>query len=264
MTAETSVEQTGNGQRTAIYVYGIAPADVEATDQAQGVGEPPARVEVIAHDDVAALVSEIPVDRGLGTPADFAAHARLLDATAAAVPVLPLRFGAVLADRRAVTDELLAPNHDEFAQALRLLEGREEYIVKGRYEERAILREVLAENAEAERLRQAIEGSSPDATRNERIRLGEILTQAISAKREQDTASLVEALRPLELDAAPREATHECDAVYVAYLVDTDKRDAFQQAVDDWAEQQRGRIDDLRVLGPVAAYDFVAGRGPEG
>ena len=68
----------------------------------------------------------------------------------------------------------------------------------------------------------------------------------------------------MELDAAPREATHERDAVYVAYLVDTDKRDAFQQAVDDWAEQQRGRIDDLRVLGPVAAYDFVVGRGPEG
>src|SRR5436305_14103575 len=96
MTVETPVEQTGNGQRTAIYVYGIAPADVEATDQAQGVGEPPARVEVIAHDDVAVLVSEIPVARGLGTPADFAAHAPLLDATAAAVPVLLLRFGAAL------------------------------------------------------------------------------------------------------------------------------------------------------------------------
>lgn len=263
MAAETSVAQTESGQRTAIYVYGIAPADVETTDQAQGVGEPPARVEVIAHDEVAALVSEIPVDHGLGTPADFSAHARLLDATAAAMPVLPLRFGAVLADRQSVTDELLAPNHDEFAQALRLLEGREEYIVKGRYDESAILRELLDENAAAERLRQAIEGAPEDATRNERIQLGEILTRAISAKREQDTASLVEALRPLELDAALRAATHERDAVYVAYLVDTDKRDAFQQAVDDWAERQHGRID-LNVLGPVAAYDFVAGRGPEG
>ena len=261
MAAETSVDETESRQRTAIYVYGIAPADVETTDQARGVGEPPARVEVIAHDDVAALVSEIPVDRGLGTPADFSAHARLLDATAAAMPVLPLRFGAVLANRQAVTDELLAPNHDEFAQALRLLEGREEYIVKGRYEESVILREVLEENADAERLRRAIEGAPEDATRNERIQLGEILTRAISAKREQDTASLVEALRSLELDAALREATHERDAVYVAYLVDTDKRDAFRQAVDEWAEQQHGRID-LHVLGPVAAYDFVVGRGP--
>ncbi|HZP52609.1 GvpL/GvpF family gas vesicle protein [Actinocrinis sp.] len=263
MTAASAERSTGPDVQTAIYVYGIAPADVETTEQARGVGDPPAGIEVIAHDDVAALVSEIPVDRGLGTPEDFAAHARLLDATAAAMPVLPLRFGAVLADRQAVTDELLAPNHDDFAQALRLLEGREEYVVKGRYEESAILREVLGENEEAERLRQAIEGAPDDATRNERIRLGEIVTQAVAAKRERDTAALIEALRPLGCDAALREATHERDAVYVAYLVDTDKRDAFRQAVDDWAEPHRGRIG-VRVLGPMAAYDFVISRGPEG
>ncbi len=255
-TAETAAEPREQGGRTAIYVYGIAPADVETTEQAQGVGDPPARVEVITHDDVAALISEIPIDRGLGTTQDLTAHARLLDATAAAVPVLPLRFGAVLTDRQAVTDELLVPNHDEFAQALRELEGREEYIVKGRYEEDAILREVLGENEEAEQLREAIVGAPEDATRNERIRLGEIVTRAVAAKREQDTAALVEAIRPLELEAVVREATHERDAAYVAYLVDTDKRDAFKQAVEEWAEQQRGRID-VNVSGPVAAYDFV-------
>jgi len=122
---------------------------------------------------------------------------------------------------------------------------------------------VLGENEEAERLRQAIEGAPDDATRNERIRLGEIVAQAVAAKRERDTASLIEALRPLGCDAALRDATHERDAVYVAYLVDTDKRDAFRQAVDDWAEPHRGRID-VRVLGPMAAYDFVISRGAKG
>jgi hypothetical protein len=263
VSSETATEQSGREGQTAIYVYGIAPADVETTDQARGVGDPPTRVEVIAHDDVAALVSEIPAGRGLGTPEDFAAHARLLDATAATIPVLPLRFGAVLSDRRAVTEELLAPNHDEFAQALRLLEGREEYIVKGRYAESAILREVLEENQEAQQLRQAIGSAPEDATRNERIRLGEIVTQAVAAKREQDTRALVEALQPLELDVAVREPTHERDAVYVAYLVDTDKRDAFERTVDDWAQEQEGRIE-VRVIGPVAAYDFVISRGPAG
>lgn len=261
MAAETTTERTEQGRQTAIYVYGIAPADVETTEQARGVGDPPAPVEVITHDDVAALISEVPADHALGTPQDFEAHARLLDATAAEIPVLPLRFGAMLTDRTAVTEELLAPNHDEFAQALRLLEGREQYIVKGRYEENAILREVLGENEEAERLRQAIAGAPEDATRNERIRLGEIVTRAIAAKRDQDTNALIEALRPLEIDAVLREATHERDAVYVAYLVDTDKRDAFMQAVGEWAAGQRDRVD-VRVIGPVAAYDFVVSRRP--
>jgi hypothetical protein len=261
-TAERTGQQAEQEQQSVIYVYGIAPADVETTEQARGVGEPPTRVEVIAHDDIAALISEVPVGHALGTPQDIATHAQLLDATAAVMPVLPLRFGAVVADRQAVTDELLSSNHDEFAQALRLLEGRAQYVVKGRYEESAIVREVLAENDEAARLGEAIVGKPEDATRNERIRLGEILTQSVAAKREQDTAALLDALEALEFEAVVREATHELDAVYVAYLVDTDRHEQFQQEVDDWAEQHRGRID-VRVLGPLAAYDFVAGRQPE-
>ncbi|MBS2964934.1 GvpL/GvpF family gas vesicle protein [Actinocrinis puniceicyclus] len=247
--------------RTGYYIYAIAPADVATTAEARGVGDPPAGVEVIAHDDIAALVSEIPADHALGTPDDFAAHARLVDAAAQEVPILPLRFGAVLPDREAVTEELLAANHDEFADALQHLDGRAEFIVKGRYDEQAILREVLAENRTAEQLRAAIAGAPEDATRNERIQLGELMTQAVAAKREQDTAALVKALAPLGYDGVIREPTHERDAVYVAYLVDTDGRDRFRETVEDWAERQRGRID-VRLLGPVAAYDFVGTAQP--
>ena len=61
------------------------------------------------------------------------------------MPVLPLRFGAVCASDDAVAGELLGPHYDEFAAALRQLEGHAEYVVKGRYVEHAVLREVLAE-----------------------------------------------------------------------------------------------------------------------
>lgn len=250
-------------QKTGIYVYGVVPSDVETTEEAQGVGDPPASVETITHEDIAALVSEIPIGAELGSPDDLAAHARLLDATAAALPVLPLRFGAVLADREAVEQELLAANHDDFASALSELEGRTEYIVKGRYEEDAILREVLDENERAQRLRDAIVDKPPDATREHRMELGEIVTKSVAAKRDRDTADLIEALGSLEFDSTVREPSHERDAVYVAYMVETERLDEFREALDAWAGRHGDRID-LRLLGPVAPYDFVVTAEPEG
>lgn len=113
-------------QQVATYVYGIVPADVEAKAEASGVGDPPGEITVVRSGDIAALVSEIATDKPLGRPEDLDAHAYVLDTTAAEMPVLPLRFGAVVRDEDAVVEELLDGNHDEFAAALQELEGKAE------------------------------------------------------------------------------------------------------------------------------------------
>jgi len=64
----------------------------------------------------------------------------------------------------AVADELLGPHHDEFAEALRELEGQCEYVVKGRYVEQAILHEVLGEQPQAAQLTEQIKGADPNVT----------------------------------------------------------------------------------------------------
>ncbi|MFB9678873.1 GvpL/GvpF family gas vesicle protein [Streptosporangium vulgare] len=241
---------------TGTYVYGIIPSDVELTPGTRGVGDPPNVVELVRHGEIAALVSDISTDRPLGRPDDLTAHQRLLDTTAAEVPVLPLRFGAVVTDPRAVVDELLAPHHDEFLATLNKLEGRAEYVLKGRYVERAILREVLDEDPEIARLRDAIHGRPEEATWDTRIRLGELINMSIAAKREADTNALVEAFDPLCVSALVREPTHERDAVHVALLADTDRGPEIRKVVDEFGTRWAGRVE-LRLLGPLAPYDFV-------
>jgi hypothetical protein len=260
--AQSQQDSTSDSGR-GYYVYGIVPEDVEPTDEASGVGDPPARVDVIRHGEIAALVSVVDVSRPLGRPDDLMAHQRLLDASAAEAPVLPVRFGAVLDSSRAVVDELLAPHHDEFAAALEDLEGHAEYVVKGRYVQDAVLREILTENADAARLRDDIRGTHDEnATRDARIRLGELVTQAISAKREQDTRTLADAVSQVSAARTVREPTHEEDAVHVALLVDTDKQEELEEAVDSLARDWDGRVD-LRLLGPMAPYDFITAPAPE-
>jgi Gas vesicle synthesis protein GvpL/GvpF len=245
-----------SGRVTGTYVYGIIPADVELTPGTRGVGEPPNAVELVRHGEIAALVSDVSTNRPLGRPDDLLAHERLLDATSAEVPVLPLRFGAVVTDVRAVVDELLAPHHDEFLATLNELEGRAEYVVKGRYVEQAVLREVLDEAPEIARLRDTIRGRPEEATWDARMRLGELVNTSITAKREADTGAMVDAFDPLCVSIVVREPTHEQDAVHVALLVDTDRQPEIEEVLDEFETRWAGRVE-LRLLGPLAPYDFV-------
>jgi hypothetical protein len=250
-------------EATGIYVYGIVPADVQVEDDAQGIGDPPATVKVIREGDIAALVSPVPTDEPLGKPECLQAHARLLDGTAAVAPVLPLRFGAVMTDEESVAEELLRKNHAEFVGALQALEGHAEYVVKGRYEEGTILREVISESAEAQGLREKLAGMSEDASRKARMALGEIVVKALDAKRAADTDAVVKKLKGVAKQVNVRKPTHELDAVNVAVLAAVDDEDELQAEVDDLAEVWGDRVH-VRLLGPLAAYDFVISRTAEG
>lgn len=244
------------------YVYGIVPSDVETEPDASGVGEPPGEVTTIKRGDVAALVSTVATDSALGRPEDLAAHAALLDGAAAAAPVLPIKFGAVLASEDDVAEDLLATHHDEFVAALRELEGKAEYVVRGRYRQDAVLKEILSENSDLDRLRETIRDKPEDATRNERMALGEAITDAISEKRDADTETVRRVLDDLGFMTVVREPTHDEDAVHVACLAETDKESDLEEAVDRLATEWEGRVD-VRLLGPLAAYDFVISKAAE-
>ncbi|WP_235558383.1 GvpL/GvpF family gas vesicle protein [Sphaerimonospora mesophila] len=255
--ADRTADRGGAAPRDiACYVYGIVPADVETSPDAVGVGDPPNQVKIVRHGEIAALISDVDVSRPLGRARDLVAHEELLDAAAVEVPVLPLRFGAVLTTPDAVVEELLTPHHDQFATALKQIEGRVQYVVKARYAERPILTAVLAEIPEARRLRDRIRDLPEDATRPERIRLGEVITQAIEAKREADTRRLIDHFASCTAAANVREPTHERDAAHVAFLVEADRIPDFEHTLDELCREWADHVE-FRLLGPMALYDFV-------
>lgn len=260
MSAQTDERKAGDG-RTAVYVYGILPGDIEVEPGTPGVGDPPGEVRAVRYRDLTALVSDVDLDRPLGRAEDMFAHEELLDSSAAEMAVLPLRFGAVLATDDAVADELLGPHYEEFSEALRQLEGHAEYVVKGRYIEREVLGEILGQNPDAAQLANQIRDADPDATRDQRIQLGEIMSNTIEAMRQADTRALGDAVSDQVTASVVRSPTHELDAVYAAFLIETGNVEALEQAVDRLAGEWQDRME-LRVIGPLAAYDFVASAAP--
>jgi Gas vesicle synthesis protein GvpL/GvpF len=246
---------TETDQATGQYVYGIVPGNAKAPRGKRTVGDGHTAT-LVRCGRIAALTSPVPVGALIGTPDDLIAHQRMLDAVAPRAAVLPMRFGAVLATSSEVEQGLLAPHHDEFAAALEKFAGTVQFVVAGRYAQAAVLGEVLNENAEAATLAAAIRGKDELATRDLRIRLGEVVNAAIAAKRDADTAAFTAAVERYCEAIAAREPSHEEDAVHLALLVRRDQENDVWREVQDASERWRDRVD-FRLLGPMAPYDFV-------
>jgi hypothetical protein len=260
MTAQART-RPGPAPTTASYIYGIVPAGVRAPRGESPVGDGNHRLATIRHGMIAALTSPVDLSVPIGTPDDLIAHQRVLDAVARRAPVLPMRFGAVLAEPGAVRQELLAGHHDEFAAALDQLAGTVQYVVAGRYDQDVVLTEVLRESDQAQALAAAIRGQDELATRDLRIQLGELVNAAIASKRDADTAAFASAVEPLCVAIAVRAPSHEQDAVHLALLVDRAHKEKLGRLVDQTAATWGDRVR-LRLLGPMAPYDFATTAPP--
>lgn len=240
---------------TLIYVYGVVPADTVVPDGLTGIFDAP--VELVEHEGVAAVVSGIAADRRLGRRADLVAHGRVLDALATARAVVPVRFGSVLPNGSDVTAGLLEPNGERYRELLDELGGKKQFNLRGRYDEGAVLTEVIAENPEIAELRRRTRGLPEEATYYERMRLGELVARALAGKRDADSRVILDELLPHSVTFHLRDGARIDHLIDAAFLVELEKHGAFDRAAESAAAAMRGRAT-LRLVGPVAPYDFAS------
>ncbi|RKE17531.1 GvpL/GvpF family gas vesicle protein [Streptomyces sp. TLI_171] len=246
-----------DAQEFACYVYGVVPASTREPENVAGVGDPPSPVTLVRHRGVAAVVSDIDPARPLGTPGDLLGHARVLDALAAGhTPVLPFRFGAVVRDPAAVADDLLAPQEQRFQAALEDLAGLAQFTVRAVHRQDRLLREIVEQRPDIAELREQVAALPEDASRHQQIRLGELVADELLARARADADQLVADLGPLAVATAGTEVAAD-QPVGVSFLVAADRWDEFEQAAGRLGAAWDGRID-LRLLGPLAPYDFAS------
>jgi hypothetical protein len=176
-------------------------------------------------------------------------------------PVLPLRFGVVIADRQAVNDELLAGRNAELAARLDALAGKAEMQLKGTFREEPLLRTVLSEDPALARLAARVKALPDAAAHFERIRLGELIAQAVQAHADTAAHEITSALQPHAVALSVGQRQNERMAINAAFLVSDDRMDEFDAAVEKLGKRF-GAAMELRLIGPMPPHSFVEEQSP--
>jgi gas vesicle protein GvpL/GvpF len=240
-----------------VYVYGIVEAgDARVPPGLAGLDDVPVRL--VAHGDVAAAVSPVALERPPGRRAEVMAHSHVLEALAETGPVVPVQFGSILGDVDTVTHELLGPEGERWTGLLEALRDRAQYNLRVTYHEDVVLAEVVAEDADVARLRERTRGVPEDVAHADRVRLGQLVSQALERKRGQDADMVLGLVLPHVVSYDLRDRGDVDHLLDVALLVDDARRAELEDALEGLAEAMHERAR-FQLMGPVPPYDFVDG-----
>jgi hypothetical protein len=238
----------------ALYLYGLVMPDARLPDGLTGVGGEPVRT--VSLDDVSALVSDLSDTELIGLPDEVRAHGAVLDAVALSGAVIPIQFGWTAPDVDALASALPAARRRACSDQLRELARVVQLSLTARYDQDAVIAELVSEEPVIHRLRELTRGQPEAATHYERIRLGELVIAGLERKGATDADLLEHRIAPLVVEMRHREVGRPDTVLDAALLVRRDTVGRLEDALEDIAAGLFPRIT-LRLVGPQAPYDFV-------
>jgi len=241
------------------YLYCIIPCSENRMFEVDVIGSGDGVVHTVCHRSLAAVVSDSPVVQYESTRQNMVAHEKVLEAVMKEFTLLPVRFGTVTDSTSPVQDiqKLLSSRFNEFQELLRDMEGKVELGLKAFWrDEKAIFEEIVAENADIRRIRNSLLGKSAEATHFDRIRLGEMVKEALNHKRAKEAAKILQPLRRIAHGIRENGVLGDRMVVNAAFLVDKTKEPEFDHAVSKLDEEFGGRVV-LKYIGLAPPYNFV-------
>jgi hypothetical protein len=240
----------------AVYVYGVVPGDATLEPSVDGI-EGAGRPRLVRSGQVAAIVADAGDELVPTTRRNLNAHAEVLAEAARSTTVLPMRFGVVLPSEHHLEDELLGSRAPALESLLQRYGGKVEVTLRGSFADHdAVLREVVAGEPEISRLREEVRGVPEDAAYFARIRLGELVANALEARRAAEEERILQRLEPLATAVERDRELPERVVIKAAFLLDRSALPEFDRAVDSLAQELAGRIR-FSYAGPLALHSVV-------
>jgi len=242
-----------SARATGKYVYCIVRAGTQSTYGPIGLGADPADVYTIVRGDLAAVVSDAPLEVLDPTRDNVLAHQRVNETVMKEHTVLPMSFGTVFKTHDDVV-ELLRSASDAFSDVLTKMEAKLEFGLKVVWDRDAIIRAIEEEDEDIRRVKaelQARKGSTYFA----RMQYGRLVDAALQAKSERYVADIFAALRSASVAARSNKLIGERMILNAAFLVN--RRDAreFDRCVKALGERDEKLT--YKYTGPWPPYNFV-------
>jgi hypothetical protein len=237
------------------YLYCFFRGTQPETFTTKGMGERGDPVVTIHYKDLGAVVSMSPESEYDSSRRNMLNHTKVLEEVMERHTILPVRFNTISPNPETL-DRLLHARYDELIGELERMEGKIEMGLKALWYEGIVFEEILAERADIRQLRDSLQGKSPEKTYYERIKLGEMVEDAVRRKRSLDEDMILSTLGPLAVETRASEIFGERMIVNAAFLVERARESELEAAIRAMDGEQTQRVL-FRYVGPVPPYNFV-------
>jgi hypothetical protein len=241
------------GEGRGKYVYCIVRSRQPLKLGPIGIGTEPSEVHTVGYKDIAAIVSDTPIEVYDPTRENVLAHERVNETAMRAHTVIPMSFGTVFKTADDIV-ELLRSAYDAFHDVLDKMHAKLEYGLKVLWEPDAVVAEIEQEDENLRRLKREI-ASQKGSTYFARVQYGRIVDAALQARAERYVADIFEALRDVSVASRANKPIGDRMIMNAAFLVTRDREAAFDARVKEIGARY-GRLT-FKYTGPWPPYNFV-------
>jgi hypothetical protein len=235
------------------YVYCIIDSGDPLRFGPIGIGGDPSDVYTVHYKNLAAVVSDAPLEVLDSTRENVLAHERVNETVMREHTVIPMSFGTIFKTREDIV-ELLRSAAEAFGDVLNKMQNKLEFGLKVLWDRDQAIREVETEDEDISRLKKEISGQK-GPTYFARMQYGRLIDSALQSRSERYVADILDQLRDVSVASRINKPIGDKMIMNGAFLISRDQEAAFDAKVKLIA----GRFDKLtfKYTGPWPPYNFV-------
>lgn len=244
------------------YLYCVIASNKPQTFDVQGIG---GQVYTVPYQDISLVVSDNDLIPFTSIRKEellnlLLRHQSTVEKIMHEYSVIPIKFGTFL-DGEKETQKIVAKGYPLFKESLQALNGKIELNLAAIWANLKENLKVIGETEEIQRLKDVIFQKPLSERVQSGIELGKMVKNLLDKKRDEITEAVIAVLsarggREKTLAFSKQAVLNDDMICNVAFLIDKDKREEFEQVLDELDKKYAGKIN-FKCVGPLPPYSFA-------
>ncbi|MEI6276434.1 MAG: GvpL/GvpF family gas vesicle protein [Prolixibacteraceae bacterium] len=239
------------------YIYGIIRNSEPLDFGPIGIGKRADSVYSVTYNGVSAIVSSSPIVIYEARRLNMIAHEKVLEEVMKNFTVLPVRFSTISehSDDAGIL-RIIEKDYQKFDEMLTKMEGKKELGLKVLGLESAIYEDIIEKYDDIRTLRAKLMNLPVDKTHYQRVKIGEMVAEALKRESENYKKSIIDVLTPLSDDVKINDNYGDMMILNAAFLIKSGNEPAFDELVNNLSENL-SRFMTFKYVGTLPLYNFV-------
>ncbi len=250
---ENGVETLKEGK----YIYGIIRHSGPIEYGHIGMGKRADLVYGIEFKGITAIVSNSPVIIYEARRVNMITHEKVLEEIMKQFTVLPVRFSTISehSDDAGIL-RIIEKDYTKFDEMLTKMDGKKELGLKILAHEAPIYESIVEKYDDIRSLRAKLINLPVDKTHYQRMKIGEMVAEALKKETENYKNIILDTLKPLAEESKLNDNYGEMMILNAAFLIKNISEPAFDTAVND-LDEKFGNFMTFKYVGTLPPYNFV-------